>query len=563
MKPETFFERFDLFADAPNAVEKIRELVLELAVTGRLVARDDRDEPASTLLKSTAAERAKLVAAKRIKGRPTEPVQAAEQPFDLPSSWAWARLLDVGYELGQKVPDKRFTYIDVGGIDSDKGRISDRVEKLEPGDAPSRARKLVARGTVIYSTVRPYLLNIAIVDQDFDPEPIASTAFGILHPFEGINNRYLFYWLRSAPFTAYVQAGMKGMAYPAINDEKFYSGYIALPPLAEQKRIVAKVDELMTLCDRLEAQQEERETRHAALARSSLARFADAPTPANLNLLFHPSYTIPPDDLRKCTLTLAVQGKLVPQDPNDMPASEMLSSNAKLPDGHVRRRKIMKRGPSASNAELFPRLPASWEYASVQTLYDLNMIVDYADGNHGSLYPRSTEFGDSGVTFVTARDIANGRVCWEKCARLNEDRAQQLTKGWARGGDVLLTHNATVGRVARVERDVGKFLLGTSATFYRLNEEFLDASYFYHMLCSPIWQGQLEAIMQQTTRNQVSIQKQAFFQVPVPSLAEQRRIVAKVDQLMALVDELETQLAASRATAEKLLEGIVAELATT
>ena len=294
MKLETFFAKFDQFADAPDAVAKMRELVLQLAVTGKLVAQDKRDEPASSLVEAAEAERAKLVAARKIKARPTAPVETDEEPYELPSSWAWARLSDVGYELGQKVPDKRFTYIDVGGIDSDKGRISDRVEKLEPGDAPSRARKLVAHGTVIYSTVRPYLLNIAIVDQDFDPEPIASTAFGILHPFSGIDNRYLFYWLRSSPFTAYVQAAMKGMAYPAINDEKFYSGPIALPPLTEQKRIVAKVDELMALCDRLEAQQQERETRHAALARASLARFALNPQLSTLNFLFHPSYAIPP-----------------------------------------------------------------------------------------------------------------------------------------------------------------------------------------------------------------------------------------------------------------------------
>ena len=101
-----------------------------------------------------------------------------------------------------------------------------------------------------------------------------------------------------------------------------------LPPLAEQKRIVAKVDELMALCDRLEAQQQERETRHAALARASLARFADAPTPANLNFLFHKSYAIPPADLRKSILTLAVQGKLVPQDPNDEPMRETLIDRA-------------------------------------------------------------------------------------------------------------------------------------------------------------------------------------------------------------------------------------------
>ena len=110
----------------------------------------------------------------------------------------------------------------------------------------------------------------------------------------------------------------------AVNTETLKEQTIPLPPLAEQKRIVAKVDELMALCDRLALQQEERETRHAALARASLARFADAPTPANFQFLFHPSYAIPPAALRKSILTLAVQGKLVPQDPNDEPAEELM-----------------------------------------------------------------------------------------------------------------------------------------------------------------------------------------------------------------------------------------------
>ena len=129
----------------------------------------------------------------------------------------------------------------------------------------------------------------------------------------------------------------RGGAQPFIALKDAISLPIVLPPLAEQKRIVAKVDELMALCDRLEAQQQERETRHAALARASLARFADAPTPANLHFLFHPSYTIPPADLRKSILTLAVQGKLVPQDPNDEPAEELVARiTADLPDKKIR-----------------------------------------------------------------------------------------------------------------------------------------------------------------------------------------------------------------------------------
>ena len=503
MKLETFFEKFDQFADAPDAVAKMRELVLQLAVTGKLVTQDKRDEPASVLLESTEAERAKLVAAKKIKSRPTSPVEADEQPFDLPSSWAWARLSDVGYELGQKVPDKRFTYIDVGGIDSDKGRISDRIEKLEAGDAPSRARKLVARGTVIYSTVRPYLLNIAIVDQDLDPEPIASTAFGILHPFAGINNRYLFYWLRSAPFTAYVQAGMKGMAYPAINDEKFYSGFIALPPLAEQKRIVAKVDELMALCDRLEAQQQERETRHAALARASLARFADAPTPANLPFLFHPSYAIPPADLRKSILTLAVQGKLIPNDPDGKPVGMKLS------------------GGLHGGSSLAP----NWRAGLLGDAFNF----EYGDNLPGPKRSQSGEYPVYG---------SNGIVGTHNTYLTKEPAIIVGRKGSAGALNIADGPSWTtdVAYFVRPPRDI-------------------DLRFTYYLFSTLRLDDLGKGIKPGLSR------KDAYaLSIALPPLAEQRRIVAKVEQLMALVDELETQLAASRATAANLLSAFVAEL---
>src|SRR5690242_20637168 len=102
MTPETFFEKFDLFADAPDAVARMRELVLDLAVKGELVGQDMRNEPALALLASTRAEREKLVATHKIKARLSSPVESDEQPFALPSTWTWARLSEVGYELGQK-----------------------------------------------------------------------------------------------------------------------------------------------------------------------------------------------------------------------------------------------------------------------------------------------------------------------------------------------------------------------------------------------------------------------------------------------------------------------------
>jgi type I restriction enzyme S subunit len=340
-----------------------------------------------------------------------------------------------------------------------------------------------------------------------------------------------------------------------------------VPPLAEQHRIVAKVDELMALCDRLEAARAEREAARDRLTAASLARL-NTPDPetfredARFVLDALPALTTRPDQiqqLRQTILSLAMCGKLLAQDSTDEPASALLSRKIDLPTGHSRRRKILKEASIEAPAVLFPSIPNGWAYSDVQSLYDLNVIVDYADGNHGALYPRSSEFGDEGITFVTAKDLIDGRVNWPTCARLNEERAKQLPKGWAQGGDVLLTHNATVGRVARVSPDATPFLLGTSVTYYRLNPEVLSADFFYFMLKGPMWQGQLEAIMAQTTRNQVSIQKQAFFRIALPPLAEQHRIVKKVGELMALCDRLEVSLASTDTYRRRLLEALLHE----
>ena len=166
-----------------------------------------------------------------------------------------------------------------------------------------------------------------------------------------------------------------------------------LPPLAEQKRIVAKVDELMALCDRLEAQQQERETRHAALARASLARFADAPTPANLNFLFHKSYDIAPADLRKSILTLAVQGKLVPQDPNDEPAEELLSqilsNNPHLSES------FKGSGEQTGAEEELGVIPESWVAVALGRVMKVTSSKRIFE----------SEYTDTGVPFYRSKEI--------------------------------------------------------------------------------------------------------------------------------------------------------------
>ncbi|NLF15934.1 MAG: restriction endonuclease subunit S [Lentisphaerae bacterium] len=540
MTPEAFLETFDQLAEVPGAVARLREVILELAVTGKLVTQSNRDEPAAMLLRSAEAERARLVSADRIRSRQAPPIGPDEQPYEVPNSWAWARLSDVGYGLGQKVPDKRFTYIDVGGIDSGKGHISDRVEKLEPGEAPSRARKLVVRGAVIYATVRPYLLNIAVVDQDYDPEPIVSTAFCVLHPLAGISNRYLFHWLRSRPFTAYVQAAMKGMAYPAISDEKFYSGPVPLPPLAEQERIVARVDELMALCDRLEALQQEREQKHAALARAALARFNESPTPANLEFLFHTSYDIAPADLRKAILTLAVQGKLVPQNPSDEPASACLA----------------RLGLRSTSQRQEPGVvPSSWACVLFDDVAAVSGGLTLGRKLHGR---RTVSLPYLRVANVKRGVLDLGEV---KEVLVPEDEVERYT---LRKNDLLMAEGGDWDKVGRAAVWTGKIspCLHQNHVFRaRMRSEELDPVWFERYFNSPVGRSYFESASKQTTNlASINMRQVRGCPVPVPPLAEQRRIVAKVDHLMALVDRLEAQLAAARTAGETLMAAVIASL---
>lgn len=170
-----------------------------------------------------------------------------EVPFEIPENWRWCTLKVLVTPTKQKVPDINFSYIDVAAIE--KFKIV-KTKALSPNEAPSRARKIVKEGMILYSTVRPYLKNVCIAS-DVKSETIASTAFATFECSNIVFNKYLFYVLLSEYFCSYVRNVQKGVAYPAINDKDFYSSLIPLPPFSEQKRIVAKIEELLKQVDAL------------------------------------------------------------------------------------------------------------------------------------------------------------------------------------------------------------------------------------------------------------------------------------------------------------------------
>lgn len=232
----------------------MKAALLQAAMQGKLTTQRKEDGDARDLLKQIAKEKAQLIKEKKIKKeKPLPEIAEEEIPFDVPENWVWVRLNYLVYNPGQIKPNSDFCYIDIGSIDNKKQVLSKEENIISAQDAPSRARKIVKLGDIIYSTVRPYLHNMAIIDKEFSLQPIASTGFAVLSCCKGVFNKYLFRYLLSPYFDEYANniENAKGVAYPAINDEKLYKAVIPLPPLAEQHRIVAKLEKLLPLCDGL------------------------------------------------------------------------------------------------------------------------------------------------------------------------------------------------------------------------------------------------------------------------------------------------------------------------
>ena len=547
MNAERLLSLYDRVADAPDAIDHLRRFVLDLAVRGKLVEQDPADEPASALLTRIAAERARMEKARKLRRRKLAS-RLAEPHFSLPENWCWARIREVASDRGQEVPERPFTYIDVSAIDKKAGAIS-KPKVLEPDNAPSRARRVARRGDVVYSCVRPYLLNVAIIECDFNPPPIASTAFEVLNGHGLVLPRYTWMVLRSSFMIACVERRQRGQAYPAISSTDFAVLPFPLPPLAEQRRIVPKVDELMAVCDRLEEARAAREDTRDRLTKASYARLTDAETDAetfrdHARFAIHalPALTVRPDqiqDLRQAILSLAVRGKLVEQDPSDGPASELLKrievQRAKTPVG--RRQASYCLGIGDADPDPYD-LPNGWQWTPLARISDITMGQSppgrtYNKSGDGTpLINGPVEFtsGPFGRTIINQFTTAPRKLCEE--------------------GDLLIcVRGSTTGRtnIAAFHACIGR---GVAAIRSSFDDGFIRLF---------LWSARADIIAMGRGMAFPSVSKKQLenLAIPLPPLAEQHRIVAKVDELMALCDRLEDGLDSTDGPRNRLLESLL------
>jgi type I restriction enzyme S subunit len=384
-----------------------------------------------------------------------------------------------------------------------------------------------------------------------------------LHVFRrassAIEPRYVLIYLKSR---GWIERGEKRMTGSAgqkrVPHDYFANWPFPLPPPAEQKRIVVKVDELMAQCDRLEAQLKARDEKHAVLARAALARFAESPTTANLELLFHDSFAITPADLRKTILTLAVQGHLVPQDPKDEPAENLLARiaqkrtallKAAYPNRDEASTQLRKQESQTLPDGLEPLAPG-WSWATlIQASF---LVVD--------CHNKTAPYVQSGTRLLRTTNIRDGRLNLTEPKFVDDATYERWSaRCKPEPGDVLITREAPMGEACIIPEGM-KVCLGQRMMLIRLVPGTMETKY---LLCSLMAPDLMERVQDKpvgATVQHLRVGGVETLLTPIPPLAEQRRIVKRVDELMTLVDRLETQLTASRATAEKLLSALVAEI---
>jgi type I restriction enzyme S subunit len=558
MTLDTFFEKFELLADAPDAVGRMRELILRLAVRGALTTKQETDEPVGKLVKeldhccgkrSGKSRQGRALGSERSSG---------ERPFSIPDHWTWIHLNRIGSLSGGLTPSKSNPAYWDGDLNWFTSRDIKSDELMESGlkittlaaaeNGLQRYRPgclfMVARSGILRRTF-PVSINRV--------EATSNQDIKVLEPYiEGLE-RYIQIMLRG--MTGFILSSLvkTGTTVESLKYLEFENQQFPLPPLAEQKRIVAKVEELMALCDRLEAQQQERATRHAALARASLARFAEAPTPANLHLLFHPSYDIPPAELRKAILTLAVQGKLVEQDPGDEEGGTLVTRAAAEPSAGDEHDLV---GKPLTRSEIPFDLPRSWAWTRLGTVASIK---------HGFAFPGEGFTEDRTDFVVTTPGSFHERGGFRDRGPKTKYYRGDVPKGFIfEAGDLIIpmTEQAPglLGSPAFVPDD-GRFHLHNQRigklTFKPCSVLPEFAFWFFN---TPFFRGELARTCTGMKVRHTSPRRVLAVPIPVCSQSEQRRIVAKVEQLMALVDRLEARLATSRESAGKLLEAVVSKL---
>jgi type I restriction enzyme S subunit len=533
-------DNLPLLAGSPNGIQKLRELILELAVRGKLVPQAPNDEPASELLKRIAEEKARLVAEGKFrKQKPLAEIGEEEKPFELPDRWTWSRLSEIALinprNSAADLVEVSFVPMTLIGtrFDGQHGQEVRTWAEVKQGFTH------FAEGDVGVAKITPCFENskACVFSGLKNGLGAGTTELHIVRPVgDFLSARYVLAYLKSPQFLLVGETKMTGTAGQKRLPKDFVeSNPFPLPPLAEQHRIVAKVDELMALCDRLEARQANAESAHTQLVQAlldSLTQASDAEDFAQswqrLAEHFHTLFTTESsiDSLKQTLLQLAVMGKLVPQDANDEPATCLLHRNG------------IKSHPHALHGWAEVSLGHLGEILGGSTPSKAN--ADFWNGEIPWVSPKDMKR----PVIQDSEDHVSAKALAETSLKAVPPQSLLMV---VRG--MILAHSFPVALTARevtINQDMKALVAPKELSGFLLM--YLQAS-----------KAAMVQLVDRSSHGTCKLTSEKLWShvVSLPPLAEQHRIVAKVDQLMALCDQLKARLSHAHQVHEHLANALV------
>jgi type I restriction enzyme S subunit len=532
MTRATFFKHFELLADQIDAVAKMRGLVLELAIRGQLVERNSKDEPAAKLLEKIKTEKREFLRANKLKESEVPPqISAVEVPFKCPSAWEWVRLgsisnrIHYGYTASADHSQQDVRLLRITDIQDNQVNW-----ETVPGcqiSAQEVAKYALHDNDILIARTGGTIGKTFLVASVAIKAVFASYLIRVI-PSSQISARYLKLFLESPCYWRQLLAKSAGTGQPNVNGEALSGLCISLPPLAEQRRIVAKVDELMALCDELEQRQQARQHARAHLTQSAYHHLTTAKDPADFHhhfnfILQHSAFIL--DDvpqLRQAILQLAVQGRLVPQNPKDEPAEIKFGRNEEL------------------NANAPFEIPEQWTWTQLSQLADIN----------GGFAFKSTDYADEGTRVVRISDFDEFGFKDHKVVR--HPFTPDLQKFMLAEFNILMAMTGgTVGKSYFVKSLPEPMVVNQRVATIKVSATAIP-SYVDIAIRSEMTQEVIQKAKNSTNDN-ISMGDIKGFAIPLPPLAEQKRIVARVEELLRWCDTLEAQLHQTRTLGAHLL----------
>ncbi|EGE7878388.1 restriction endonuclease subunit S [Escherichia coli] len=541
-------------------IKKLRELILELAVRGKLVPQDPNDEPASELLKRIAAEKAELVKQGKIKKqKPLPEISEEEKPFELPQGWEWVRLGDFtniirgitfpGNEKSQFQAPGKIACLRTANVQEqidwdDLIYISDSFVKRD--DQYLQEHDIV----MSMANSRELVGKVALASLPDNSKFTFGGFLSVLRPLV-VNEIYLMALLRCETYKSQlIESASQTTNIANISLAKLNPLPVCIPPAKEQIHIVKKMNELMSLCDQLEQQSLTSLDAHQQLVETLLGTLTDSQNAEELaenwarisehfDTLFTTEASV--DALKQTILQLAVMGKLVPQDPNDEPASELLKRIAQEKAQLVKEGKIKKQKPlpPISDEEKPFELPDGWEYIYLNDICSL-----ITDGTH-----QTPKYTTEGRPFISAQCVKPFKFMPENCRYVSEEDHNLYIKNRnPEQQDILLSRvGAGIGECAVIDTDL-EFSIYVSTALIKPVKKYINSQYICIWLNSPI--GRLFSSNytygKGVSQGNLNLSLIRTFVISLPPYLEQQLIVDKTLEYLEICEKLKFRIQSAK-----------------